>query len=95
MMGGEDNWSNGIHLNHIEAAELPAEESWLNINVIDDLIYQIITIMDKLTISAVAGGAIPALAADWVLARDGVIFNPHYKNRGNLFGSEYWTYFFT
>jgi putative two-component system hydrogenase maturation factor HypX/HoxX len=27
-----------------------------------------------------------------VLARDGVVLNPHYKNMGNLFGSEYWTY---
>jgi len=33
-----------------------------------------------------------ALAADRVWARDGVLLNPHYKNMGNLFGSEYWTY---
>ena len=97
LMGGDDNWSNGIHLNHIEAAANPAEESWLNINAIDDLIYQIITTLDKLTISAVAGnagagGAILALAADQVFAREGVIFNPHYKNMGELYGSEYWTY---
>jgi hemerythrin-like metal-binding protein len=55
LMGGEESWSNGIHLNHIEAAASPADESWLNINAIDDLIYQIITTLDKLTISAVAG----------------------------------------
>jgi putative two-component system hydrogenase maturation factor HypX/HoxX len=24
--------------------------------------------------------------------RDGVMLNPHYKNMGNLYGSEYWTY---
>jgi len=24
--------------------------------------------------------------------RDGVILNPHYKDMGNLYGSEYWTY---
>ncbi|MDO9162599.1 MAG: enoyl-CoA hydratase-related protein [Methylococcaceae bacterium] len=97
LMGGEESWSNGIHLNHIEAAASPADESWLNINAIDDLIYQIITTLDKLTISAVAGsagagGAIMALAADRVFAREGVIFNPHYKNMGELYGSEYWTY---
>ncbi len=97
LMGGEDAWSNGIHLNHIEHAEDPAFESWLNINAIDDLILQIITTVDKLTISAVAGnagagGAMMALAADWVFAREGVVFNPHYKNMGGLFGSEYWTY---
>ncbi|MEI6336629.1 MAG: hydrogenase maturation protein, partial [Methylococcaceae bacterium] len=97
LMGGEECWSNGIHLNHIEVAECPADESWLNINAIDDLIYQIITTLDKLTISAVrgnagAGGAIMALATDQVFAREGIIFNPHYKNMGQLYGSEYWTY---
>jgi putative two-component system hydrogenase maturation factor HypX/HoxX len=97
LMGGEECWSNGIHLNHIEVAASPADESWLNINAIDDLIYQIITTLDKLTISAVAGsagagGAILALAADKVFVREGVIFNPHYKNMGDLYGSEYWTY---
>jgi putative two-component system hydrogenase maturation factor HypX/HoxX len=97
LMGGDECWSNGIHLNHIEAADSPADESWLNINAIDDLIYQIITTLDKLTIAAVAGGAgaggaIMALAADRVFAREGVIFNPHYKNMGELYGSEYWTY---
>lgn len=97
LMGGEDCWSNGIHLNHIEAAANPADESWQNINAIDDLIYQIITTLDKLTIAALsggagAGGAILAIAPDKVLARDGVIINPHYKNMGELYGSEYWTY---
>jgi putative two-component system protein, hydrogenase maturation factor HypX/HoxX len=97
LMGGDECWSNGIHLNHIEAADSPADESWLNIIAIDDLIHQIITTLDKLTISAVAGGAgaggaIMALAADKVFVRDGVIFNPHYKNMGELYGSEYWTY---
>lgn len=97
LMGGDECWSNGIHLNHIEVADSPSDESWLNINEIDDLIYQIITTLDKLTISAVAGnagagGAIMALAADKVFVREGVIFNPHYKNMGELYGSEYWTY---
>lgn len=32
-----------------------------------------------------------ALAADIVLAREGVVLNPHYKTMG-LYGSEYWTY---
>ncbi len=97
LMGGDECWSNGIHLNHIENAENPSDESWLNINAIDDLIYQIITTLDKVTIAAVAGsagagGAIMALATDQVFAREGVIFNPHYKNMGELYGSEYWTY---
>ncbi len=33
-----------------------------------------------------------ALAADRVLARSGIVLNPHYRNMGNLYGSEYWTY---
>ena len=32
-----------------------------------------------------------ALAADQVWAHQGVVLNPHYKNMGNLYGSEYWT----
>ena len=80
LMGGEDFWSNGIHLNHIEAATHQAVESWFNINAIDNLIYQIIITLDKLTISAVAGNAgagraILAIASDKVFAREGVIFN--------------------
>lgn len=97
LLGGEDFWSNGIHLNCIEAAANPADESWANINAIDDLILQILLTLDKLTIAAVAGnagagGAILAIASDRVWVRDGVIFNPHYKNMGGLYGSEYWTY---
>ncbi len=96
LMGGEDLWSNGIHLNVIEQAENPADESWANIQAIDDLIYEIITATDHYVISALRGnagaGGVPlALAADKVLARDGVVLNPHTKNMG-LYGSEYWTY---
>ena len=97
LMGGEDFWSNGIHLNRIEAAEHPADESWRNINTMNELINQIVTTLDKLIIAAVsgnagAGGAILAIATDRVFVRNGVIFNPHYKNMGGLYGSEYWTY---
>lgn len=97
LMGGDEFWSNGIHLNHIEAAANQADESWQNINAIDDLILQILTTLDKITIAAVAGnagagGAILAIAPDQVFVRDGVVFNPHYKNMGELYGSEYWTY---
>ena len=31
------------------------------------------------------------LSAHYVIMRDGVVLNPHYKNMG-LYGSEYWTY---
>jgi putative two-component system hydrogenase maturation factor HypX/HoxX len=97
LMGGADFWSNGIHLNVIEAAEDPAKESWLNINAIDDLILEILEADSHLVISAMqgnagAGGVILALSADRVYARKSVILNPHYKGMGGLYGSEYWTY---
>jgi len=97
LMGGTDFWSNGIHLNTIETAESPADESWRNINAMDDLCRAVLTTDNQLTVAAMrgnagAGGVFLALCADAVLARDGIILNPHYKNMGNLFGSEYWTY---
>ena len=97
LRGGSDFWSNGIHLCTIEAAESPADESWANINAIDDLAEAILRCATQLTVAAVggnagAGGCFLARAADFVWVRDGVILNPHYKNMGNLFGSEFWTY---
>ncbi len=97
LMGGRDFFSNGIHLNTIEAAANPADESWLNILAIDDLVLEILNTMSHLTIAALrgnagAGGAMMALAADKVYARAGVVLNPHYKSMGGLYGSEYWTY---
>jgi putative two-component system hydrogenase maturation factor HypX/HoxX len=97
LAGGSDFWSNGLHLNVIEAAESPADESWSNIGAMDDLAEAIITTESHLTVAALrgnagAGGCFLARAADQVWARDGVVLNPHYKNMGNLYGSEYWTY---
>jgi len=97
LAGGYDFWSNGLHLNLIEAAASPADESWANINAMDDLAEAIVRMQDRLTIAAIganagAGGAFLALAADRVIVRDGVVLNPHYKNMGNLYGSELWTY---
>ena len=97
LMGGEDFWSNGMHLGAIEAAGSPAEESWRNINAIDDLCRAILTTESHLTVAAIrgnagAGGVFLGLAADRVVAASSAVFNPHYKNMGNLFGSEYWTY---
>jgi putative two-component system hydrogenase maturation factor HypX/HoxX len=96
-MGGPDFWCNGMHLHCIEAADSPADASWSNINLIDDLTRDILTTDTHLTIAALqgnaaAGGVFVALAADRVLARSGIVLNPHYRNMGNLYGSEYWTY---
>ncbi|MFI5719288.1 hydrogenase maturation protein [Nocardia sp. NPDC051750] len=91
-----DFFSNGIHLNVIEAADDPAEESWRNITAMNDLVEAILTTTDKLVISALAGnaaagGVMLALAADEVWCRESVVLNPHYRLMG-LYGSEYWTY---
>jgi len=97
LLGGTDFWCNGIHLNVIEAADSPADESWRNINAIDDLTRTLIEATDRIVIAALqgnagAGGVFMALAADRIWARSAVVLNPHYKNMGNLYGSEYWTY---
>ena len=102
LLGGRDFFSNGIHLNCIEAAahranDSAAEESWRNINAMNDVVLELITMTGRLTVSVLrgnagAGGAFLALAADEVWAHRGVVLNPHYKNMGNLYGSEYWTY---
>jgi putative two-component system hydrogenase maturation factor HypX/HoxX len=97
LLGGADFFSNGLDLNRIEAADSAPDESWRNINAMDDLCEAIIRTQSHLTISALrgnagAGGAFLALAADTVWARRGVVLNPHYKNMGNLYGSEYWSY---
>jgi putative two-component system protein, hydrogenase maturation factor HypX/HoxX len=97
LMGGTDFWSNGIHLNLIEAAADPAQESWNNIHAMNDLVREIITTESHLVIAAMqgnagAGGVILALAADCVYARKGIVLNPHYQGMGKLYGSEYWTY---
>jgi putative two-component system hydrogenase maturation factor HypX/HoxX len=97
LTGGADFWSNGIHLHRIEASGAGADESWRNINAMNDLAREIILTGRQLTIAAMrgnagAGGVFLALAADYVYAARGVVLNPHYKGMGNLYGSEYWTY---
>jgi putative two-component system hydrogenase maturation factor HypX/HoxX len=97
LMGGRDFWSNGIHLNVIEHAASPADESWRNIQAIDDVAASLLAMQDRLTVSALqgaagAGGAFLSLAADRIWARPSVVLNLHYRNMGNLYGSEYWTY---
>ncbi|MFF9912750.1 hydrogenase maturation protein [Streptomyces sp. NPDC013457] len=94
--GGRDFFSNGIHLNVIEAAADPAAESWANINAMNDLVEAVLTTTDRLVVSAIggnaaAGGVMLALAADEVWCRSGSVLNPHYRRMG-LYGSEYWTY---
>lgn len=97
LMGGAEFWSNGMDLNAIEAAPSAADESWRNINAIDDLAEAIVRTDSHITVAAMqgnagAGGVFLARAADAVWLREGVVLSPHYKDMGNLYGSELWTY---
>ena len=97
LMGGTDYFSNGIHLNVIEAADDPAAESWRNLQAMNDLVREIVETESHLVISALRGdagaGGVPlALAADHVVARRDAVLNPYYQHMGGLYGSEYWTY---
>ena len=97
LMGGQRAWCNGIHLNVIEAAPSPADESWLNIHAINDVARAIICTESHLVVAALAanagaGGAMLALGADRVVAHEQVVLHPHYRTMGGLHGSEYWTY---
>jgi putative two-component system hydrogenase maturation factor HypX/HoxX len=96
LMGGEEFWSNGIHLNCIEAAESPSDESWANINAMNDVVKEVLDADRQITVAVLrtnagAGGAVLAAACDHVWVRSGVVLNVHYQTMG-LYGSEYWTY---
>ena len=51
LIGGEEFWSNGIHLNCIEAATSSADESWANINAMNDVVEEIIRTDRQLTVA--------------------------------------------
>ncbi len=96
LTGGEQFFSNGIHLCILEDSKKQGEDGWSNINAMNNLIKTILFSDDILTISAFranagAGGVFLGLAGDFVFAKRGVVLNPHYKTMG-LSGSEYHTY---
>ncbi|KAG5997535.1 hypothetical protein E4U52_003813 [Claviceps spartinae] len=96
LMGGDGYFSNGVHLNVIEAAADPALESWYNINAINDVVQKMlqdfpshgITTVAALRGNAAAGGVALATACDLVVAGPDVVLNPAYRALG-LYGSEY------
>jgi len=95
IKGGRGSFSNGVHLNVIQAAQDPGAEAWANIQAIDDVCAELLNarqlVVSGVTGNAGAGGVMLALAADIVFARADIVLNPHYKSMG-LYGSEYWTY---
>ena len=95
IRGGRGSFSNGVHLNVIQAAQDPGAEAWANIQAIDDVCAELLSarqlVVSGVTGNAGAGGVMLALAADIVFARADIVLNPHYKSMG-LYGSEYWTY---
>jgi len=96
LVGGMDFFSNGIHLNILEDSKKQGEDGWANINAMNDLIKSIIFADEIVTVAsfarnAGAGGVFMGLACDFVVAREGIVLNPHYKTLG-LTGSEYHTY---
>lgn len=98
LMGGEEFFSNGIHLNILEDSKKQGEDGWSNINAMNDVVKSVLFAEDIITVAsfsknAGAGGVFLGLACDYVLAREGVVFNPHYKTMG-LSGSEYHTFSF-
>lgn len=96
LMGGEEFFSNGIHLNIMEDSKKSDEDGWSNIHSMNEVVKSILLCDEVLSVSALrrnagAGGVFLALASDFVVAREGVVLNPHYQTLG-LHGSEYWTY---
>lgn len=96
LIGGMDFFSNGIHLNILEDSAKQGEDGWANINAMNDLVHSILYADEVVTVAsfgrnAGAGGVFMGLACDYVVGKEGVVLNPHYKTLG-LSGSEYHTY---
>ncbi len=97
LKGGENFFSNGIHLSILEDSKKQGEDGWSNINAMNNLVKTVL-FCDKVTIAsfganAGAGGVFLGLACDFVVACENIVLNPHYKTMG-LSGSEYHTYSF-
>jgi putative two-component system protein, hydrogenase maturation factor HypX/HoxX len=95
LRGGTDTFSNGIHLNVIEASPDPANAAWANVRAVNAVCREIITCTRQVVIaayagSAGAGGVMLGLGADIVAARDAIVLNPYYEM--GLFGSDLHTY---
>ncbi|MFG1954643.1 enoyl-CoA hydratase-related protein [Micromonospora sp. NPDC048830] len=101
--GGADPFGNGIHLNHIYAADpgcgspmqAEARRNISAINEVAEMLFRlrragrhVIVVADG---DAGAGGAFLSLCGSVVVAEEGRVLNYHYKSMGGLTGSEYHT----
>src|SRR4029453_16490816 len=80
LRGGTDAFSNGIHLNVIDAAGDPGAAAWANIKAINEVCREIITCTRQVVVaayagSAGAGGAMLGLGADVVGGRPGILLH--------------------
>ena len=96
LMGADDFFSNGIHLNILEDSKKQGEDGWSNINAMNEAVKAVLECDEIITVASFAknsgaGGVFLGLACDFTISKEGVIFNPHYKTMG-LSGSEYHTY---
>lgn len=95
LRGGTETFSNGIHLNVVEASADPAGTAWANVKAINEICREVIGCSRQVIISAYAGsagagGVMLGLGADVVAARAGIVLNPYYDI--GLYGSELHTY---
>ncbi len=98
LMGGEEFFSNGIHLNILENSKKQGEDGWSNINAMNDVVKSVLFSENIITVAsfsknAGAGGVFLGLACDYCIGREGIVLNPHYRTMG-LSGSEFHTYTF-
>lgn len=65
LAGSADFFSNGLDLKRIEAADSPPDESWRNINAMDDLCQAIIETDSHLTVAALVLSVLVAPSSPW------------------------------
>jgi putative two-component system hydrogenase maturation factor HypX/HoxX len=92
LMGGENDFSNGLDLNSIEHAANPDDHALKNMLTIYGLISTILYTEDITTIASLSNNAMfegtaIALACDYIVSKKNVILNPHLQTLGYSTGA--------